>query len=226
MILKPFFSYYGSKWRLASKYPAPKHSVIIEPFAGSAGYSTRYFDRNIVLCDVNEKICGVWDYLINVSEDELIKLPIDFNHVDEISCPQEAKWLIGFWLGRARYVPGKTYSKWNEDPHTSNWKTTGKKRCIEQVKHIRHWKVFCKSYEECENIEATWFIDPPYDNAAGKMYACKFNDYNNLAEWSKQRNGQVIVCENEGATWMNFKYLSDSKSCVRITGEVYWTNKE
>ncbi len=34
--MMPFFTYFGGKWRGAKHYPEPKHSHIIEPFAGSA----------------------------------------------------------------------------------------------------------------------------------------------------------------------------------------------
>jgi hypothetical protein len=32
-MLRPFFPYYGSKWSLAKRYPAPRYDRIIEPFA-------------------------------------------------------------------------------------------------------------------------------------------------------------------------------------------------
>ncbi len=35
--LKPFFCYFGGKWRAAPHYPTPKHAEIVEPFAGAAG---------------------------------------------------------------------------------------------------------------------------------------------------------------------------------------------
>jgi hypothetical protein len=37
--LKPFFNYYGGKWRVARRYAPPEHDLIIEPFAGAAGYA-------------------------------------------------------------------------------------------------------------------------------------------------------------------------------------------
>jgi hypothetical protein len=37
--LRPFFSYYGAKWGLGRHYSAPAHWTVVEPFAGSAGYS-------------------------------------------------------------------------------------------------------------------------------------------------------------------------------------------
>ena len=37
-------NYFGSKVSTAHKYPAPKHDLIIEPFAGGAGYSLCHWD--------------------------------------------------------------------------------------------------------------------------------------------------------------------------------------
>jgi hypothetical protein len=33
-MLRPFWRYYGGKWRAAPRYPAPRYDTIIEPFAG------------------------------------------------------------------------------------------------------------------------------------------------------------------------------------------------
>jgi len=44
-MLRPFWRYYGGKWRAAPRYPAPRHDLIIEPFAGAAGYAMRYPDQ-------------------------------------------------------------------------------------------------------------------------------------------------------------------------------------
>ena len=48
--LPPFFSYVGGKRGLIECYPRPKHDVIIEPFAGSAGYACRWgAGRRVIL---------------------------------------------------------------------------------------------------------------------------------------------------------------------------------
>jgi site-specific DNA-adenine methylase len=51
MSLRPFFTYTGGKYRLAPRYPEPRHNLIIEPFAGSAGYSLRHPEREVLLID-------------------------------------------------------------------------------------------------------------------------------------------------------------------------------
>ena len=67
--------YFGSKSNLAGKYPPPKHSKIIEPFAGSARYSLKYYNRDILLIDKYPVIIEIWHYLQNVSESDILGLP-------------------------------------------------------------------------------------------------------------------------------------------------------
>ena len=74
--MRPFFGFYGGKWRDAPKYyPAPEHDTIVEPFAGSAGYSVRYADRNVILGEKDAIIFGVWDYLIRVPAHDILAIP-------------------------------------------------------------------------------------------------------------------------------------------------------
>lgn len=74
--LQPFFSFFGGKWRVGLRYPAPMYPTIIEPFAGGAGYSVRYSDRQVVLYDADPIIAGLWSYLIKVSPAEVLALPL------------------------------------------------------------------------------------------------------------------------------------------------------
>ena len=90
MRLKPFFTYFGGKYRAAPKYPTPEHDVIVEPFAGSAGYAMRHPHHKVILNDLDEKVAGTWEYLINVSEDEILSLPIydgTWATVDDLNLP-------------------------------------------------------------------------------------------------------------------------------------------
>jgi site-specific DNA-adenine methylase len=75
MMLRPFWRYYGGKWRAAPHYPAPRYDVIVEPFAGAAGYSMRYPDRHVELFDASPYVVGVWSYLIRVSPREIQAIP-------------------------------------------------------------------------------------------------------------------------------------------------------
>ena len=87
------FTYYGSKNKAAKKYPAPIFDKIIEPFAGAAGYSCLYHDRDVVLYDNNPVIVGVIRFLIEASKSDILSLPIipPGVSVDDYDISTEAK---------------------------------------------------------------------------------------------------------------------------------------
>lgn len=114
MSLRPFFGYYGGKYRNARKhYPRPAYGTIVEPFAGSAGYSVRYPDRRVILCEKDPKVAAVWRYLLAVSPTEILAIPdvpLDGTVHDLPGLPQVAGLLrgpegdadaIAFYVGRA-----------------------------------------------------------------------------------------------------------------------------
>jgi len=51
-----FFKYFGSKWSTVDDYPKPLFNTIVEPFAGSAQYSVRYWWYNIILSDIDPNV--------------------------------------------------------------------------------------------------------------------------------------------------------------------------
>ncbi len=230
--LRPFFCYYGGKWRAAPKYQQPIHDTLIEPFAGSAGYSCRNYTKKVILYDLDPVIAGVWDYLINTTSEEILSLPTTITHIDNMNLTQEQRWLIGFWLNKAGTSPGKSPSMWMRDYPCPGawWGEIIRKRIADQLPYIKHWKIYNQSYDTAPDIEATWFIDPPYDNSAGAKYNFKFKAYPELAEFCKSRKGQAIVCEQEGATWLPFQFFSEIKSAEGKRGksksrEAVWYNQ-
>jgi hypothetical protein len=74
---------------------------------------------------------------------------------------------------------------------------------------------------------ATWFVDPPYNNAAGNGYkfGAKLLDFARLAEWCRALPGQVMVCENAGATWLPFRPLLRQHGQIHSTVEAIWQNE-
>ena len=223
MSLRPFFPYYGSKWNIARRYPAP-NGLVVEPFAGGAGYATFYGTPRAILRDVDPIIAGLWRYLIGVRPAEIMALPEMpevGDSVDNYAIPQEAKWLIGFWLNRGSAQPKKSRTAYSArtDRAQLNWGAKAKERIASQVESIRDWTVEEGGYETAPDVSATWFVDPPYGDK-GKFYRCGFSDFDALGRWCRARDGAVIVCEGPGATWLPFKPLGSFKSSKGRAEEV------
>ncbi len=223
--LKPFFTYYGGKWRAAPKYPPPQYSTIVEPFAGSAGYSLRYSDRDIVLVDKDPNIVATWKYLINVSPSEIRSLPLlsKGDHLDTLDLSADQKRLLGWWVNPGSSQPKKTMGSFR-----GAWNESYRERIATQVSRIRHWTVIEGDCRDCADIAATWFIDPPYQEA-GKYYrhGSKGIDFYALGDWCRSLLGQVIVCENVGADWLPFNPFitiksNNSQADGRVSKEAIW----
>lgn len=233
--LRPFFSYFGAKWRLSARMPRPAYDVIVEPFAGSAGYSLRYGGgKKVILRDLDPVIVGVWRYLICADPRRIAMLP-DIPAgatVDDFDLLPAEKHLIGFWLNKGTVKPVKGPSKWARSetrPDAANyWGRGARKRIISQLPAITSWRVSLGSYTDAENREATWHVDPPYINK-GRAYAHGAGAINfpHLADWCRERQGQVMVCEQEGADWLPFSFLREAKGNVsagtqKYSREVLW----
>jgi len=214
------FSYYGSKSKIVDYYPPPKHKKIIEPFAGSARYSLKYWQNDVLLVDKYPVIVALWKWLQGCTERDILELP-NINKGDDlrlIDIPKEAKILIGFCINRGSVTPkniASWFNDWNED----------KKRISLELKKIKHWEIRLGSYEDIDNLHCTWFIDPPYQ-FGGEHYkqSAKEIDFYNLSEWCKSRNGQAIVCENTKADWLPFKPMIDFNGAYDKTTESIWSN--
>jgi len=219
------FSYYGTKKKLAKHYPSPSYDTIIEPFCGAAMYSLHEnnWEKNVILYDKYDKIFLAWDYLINHAEVSDIKdLPDLFEglHLDSIQISPAEKALLGFYANPSSAVPKKTVSARG----AKSWERH-QKYLIDNLHKVKHWKIYQDTYLNIDNIEATWFIDPPYQ-FGGQYYhssaSNKLMDYDELREWSLKRKGEIIVCENSKADWMDFKPLAELNGQLHKTLEVIY----
>mgnify|MGYP003674017172 FL=1 len=229
-MIRPLFSYYGSKWRSIPRYPKPQHETIIEPFAGSAGYSLRYPDRRVILCERDPLIADLWRYLIAAKPEEIRALPLiqPDQTVDDFTLIPEAKSLIGFWLNKGTAQPRKRPAAWFRSGFQSYqfWGKEIRERVAVSVDKIKHWQIIEGDYTNAPSlIQASWFIDPPYQDA-GKHYkhGSKLIDYQQLSDWCQSLTGQVMVCENTGADWLPFTHLGSMKSTKGKSKEALWLN--
>lgn len=233
--LHPFFSYFGAKWRLAPKYPQPLHETIVEPFAGSACYALQHHAKQVVLVEANDKVASIWQFLVAATPDQVRALPLvgPGQAIASLDVPEGARNLIGFWMARGASTPKTRPTAWMTK-HAEKypgcfWGERVRERIASQVDAIKHWEVVLGDYSEAPDVEATWFVDPPYQGA-GVFYAhgASLLDYEELGCWCRMRLGQVIACENLGAQWLPFEPFATVSGCKtsekrkKRTTEVLW----
>lgn len=201
------FYYYGRKKQIAKHYPSPNFDTIIEPFAGSAAYSLFQdnWKKRVILIEKDSKVASIWDWLINHATVEEIKRMPDLK-VGEKSSEFlhiiHAATKMAFHFKTIKVTPILE----------RNWEIS-KRVFAENLYKIKHWELICGDYSEAQNIEATWFIDPPYKSEPGMGYrhSSKLIDYNSLANWSLERKGEIIFCEGEFGDYLPFRPLLELK---------------
>lgn len=223
------FRYYGAKNQLARWYQFPRYGIIVEPFAGSAGYSMFHLERDkslrALLCDKCHEVIEAWKWLMSHSISDILNYPL----------PNLGEASSDFFI-RMCSVSNAAFG-------CSKMKVTKRMaddfpRMIQRLVRLKsvmpRIEVVEASYETLPDIEATWFVDPPYQiregssiNGDGYAKGCRASDMNfeALGDWVKSRRGQVIVCEKMGADWLPFKPFRmatnslDTKYC-----EVVWNS--
>ncbi len=218
------FTYYGSKARIAKFYPEPLHPMIVEPFAGSAKYACQYPEKQVVLFDVDPRIVRVWRYLIGCTSADILKLPLAPKgvKVDDLDISDDAKLFLGYMISAATRNPKKTATE------KTNWMVNKRQSIADFVEKVHHWRVGQKDFRKVPDVEATWFVDPPYQKQGQWYdYRLKPEEYSELGDFCQERKGQVIVCENAGADWLPFRPLVKNAG-QKNNGpmEVIWTNTD
>lgn len=222
------WSYYGSKRDQAKHYPPPMFDKIIEPFAGTAKYALRFWEREVLLVDKYEVIVGIWKWLQKCSKNDILSLPVlkEGQTLDSLNWDcVEQRWFMGFQIAAADATPRNKVS-WRVSTQRPKRQATRLKNVAENLHKIQHWEIRQGDYRDLENEKATWFIDPPYQHG-GHIYkhGNKSIDFRRLGEWCKNREGQTIVCETTKADWLPFKPMIKTNGTKHKTMEAIWTNQ-
>lgn len=230
------FNYFGRKARIAGRYPRPDHDTIIEPFAGSAAYSMHsiHWLKRVILIEKHPDIAALWRWLIDgeTTADTILELP-DMPFEDEEFNERLTLDELGFGpVGSPSRTLASLASPSADFRKTvvSSWMAKGwpslRSRIAREVHKVKHWELIEGDYQDAPDIEATWFIDPPYQKIT-HGYESDRTDINfaDLAEWCLARRGQIIVCEESGADWLPFEPLTAKKTLnATDTLEVVYTN--
>jgi site-specific DNA-adenine methylase len=201
------FYYYGRKKQIAKYYPIPNCDTIVEPFAGSAAYSL-YKDnwkKKVILVEIDERIASIWKWLIEEAE------PKDIRALPDLKIGDKSSDFLHILHAATKMA--FAYKTIKVTPVLArNWEIS--KRYIEQnLYKVKHWQILCCSYADAPDVEATWFVDPPYRMESGRGYKHSSDsiDYGHLAEWALRRRGEIIFCEGEYGDYLPFEDLLDLK---------------
>lgn len=209
------FYYYGRKKQIAKHYPSPNFETIVEPFAGSAAYSL-YRDnwkRNVILVERDEEVSDIWKWLIDEAT------PSEIKNLPDLEVGEKSSEFIH--IIHAATKMAFHYKTIKVTPVLArNWEIS-KRYMSENLFKIKHWHIISGDYTLAPDIEATWFIDPPYKKDAGKgyRYSSKLIDYKKLAIWSRGRKGEIIFCEGHEGDYLPFKPLLDLKGIAGKTSK-------
>ena len=213
----PLFSYYGAKWRAVPRYPAPVFGRVIEPFAGSACYALRHRCKDVILCDADPTIRALWKWIIAAPEAEILGLPDlpEGKPVRDLGLAPGPAAFVGFAMQQGAASPCQTPSKMtrNNPSAASKWGAYRRERAAMIARLVRGWTVLDDYRDAPTDRDATWFVDPPYQGA-GVHYrvGSKTIDFDALGAWCRTLPGQVIVCENFGASWLPFVSIGEVRA--------------
>ena len=207
-----FWPYFGRKHKLvkAGYYPDPLPTgYVIETHAGAASYATRYYDREVVLVDLDDWVIETWQYLKNATPSDILRLPIIPPHGDarDYGLSRVELHFVGYNLSRGcsrpQYKPGAYNS----------WTSAARLEITQNLYRIKHWKIIHGDYRTAglpNQNSTTWFIDPPYRKNGGHRYRHNNQDfdYKALSDFIYSRRGLVVACELVGCGWLPTKHLT------------------
>jgi hypothetical protein len=206
------FPYFGAKGRLAHLYPRPEHDTIIEPFAGSAAYAFHadHWTRLVILVEKHPMIADLWRWLQKADPADIWNLPdmVKGESLEAFGLPGTPQRTLANLTAPSEHFHKNVVTEWMVD----RWDRVRSQTALTPAK-IRHWQIIEGDYTDAPDIEATWFIDPPYQKIVHGYDSDRQGiDFPALGDWCQSRQGQVIVCEEDGADWLPFEPLTEHKT--------------
>ena len=210
------FYYFGRKSRVAHKYPRPRFETVIEPFAGSAAFSLHWKPSKAFLIDRDQRVVDLWHRLIGMGVEGL----------KAAEPPKIGSESTDFWhFVSIASKTSSTISKMTVSEYSNRGWEFGRKIALRELETAKGFDYVQGDYTDAPDIEATWFIDPPYQYPRqGYKFGRLQMDFDRLRDWVMTRRGQVIVCEQAGADWLPFEpFCTQQTTQATPTKEVIWT---
>lgn len=213
------FYYFGRKKQIIRRYPDPECKTIVEPFAGSAAYALHgdNWKKDVILVEKDESVAAIWKWLIETATDE------DFRKMPELKVGEKSSEFLHI-IHAATKMAFKFKTIKVTPVLARNWEIS-RRNIGPNLHKVKHWKLICGDYSASPDIEATWFIDPPYKGQSGMGYrhSSDLLDYKKLANWTVTRKGQVISCEGAEGDYLPFVPLVAQKGVAgKVSKEVIY----
>lgn len=198
-ITGPLFKWFGSKWTSSKHYPPPDYGLIVEPFAGGAGYSLRHHAKAVTLAESNRQVFVLWQWLIkHATEASIREIPLNIpegTDIRSLGLSEGQALLLKHWQRTNNVGDCWTVSVWGNKPGQWTENTRSRVACEHQL--VSHWRItedaFSLMKEPDPRIGCTWFVDPPY--CYNYQYRTPPLDYEALGGIVTRLPGQTIVCE-------------------------------
>ncbi len=241
--IHPLFKWFGSKWQAAPKYPEPKFDRIVEPYAGGAGYSLRYPEHDVLICENDPHLSKLWPWLIGEATESMIRnIPIGIPEgadIRSLGLSEGQALLLKSWQRTNNVGDCWTISPWGNKP--GQWTANTRSRVAEGVNAIKHWQFetdgmrVMRNAIELGHVSSTWFIDPMY-RYNYQYRQTQGHDYAELGTIAQLLPGRVIVCEavcpktEAVPDWLPFVHFGESVTSRRKatqnhhSKELIWTN--
>lgn len=219
MKVGPLFKWFGSKWQSAKRYPQPSHSLLIEPFAGGAGYALNHSDREVILWDEDPNLQQLWRWIIGPARfADVTEIPVGLpvgTDIRDIGLSSGQQLLLKHWQRTNNVGDCWTISPWGHLP--GQWTHNTRARVADEIQAVKHWK-FSDPYCYID-MPATWFIDPPYQFNYRYRRALPEFDYQALDSLVQTIHSKsvVIVCEAIGKGGETPNYLPFEPSHASVT---------
>lgn len=216
-MIGPLFKWFGSKWMSAKTLPPPVCDVIVEPFAGGAGYSLRHCEKQVTLLETDPHISVLWSWIIKEATTDLVKsIPLNLpegTDIRSLGLSEGQALLLKSWQRTNNVGNCWTISPWGNKP--GQWTANTRDRVADEIHAVKHWRFvrgngidwLARAAGEC-----TWFIDPPYQYNYQYRNTNRI-DYTRLAGICRQLFGQTIVCEavcqktGKSPDWLPFEFF-------------------
>lgn len=189
----PLFKWFGSKWLASKLYPKPEFDDIYEPYAGSAGYSLRHYEKRVTIWEKNDNLVVLWTWLIKAAtSDDIRAIPVGLpegTDIRSLGLSHGQALLLKTWQRTNNVGDCWTTSPWGHLP--GQWTENTRARVADEVHAVKHWTLGLPTTMS----SGTYFVDPPYE--FNYRYGATDFDHGALAAWlaTLEVPHQVIACE-------------------------------